>query len=115
MVLIMDSHNIKENAIRAHKYFGTSDYQVMMSLAVSIRRLFYRADINPEYQSGQNSFDLWIHHRSKAFYFILFKIPMFLQPFPGLLCSKRNPWNYFMANKKHIKKDGYHQFVSYFY
>ena len=68
----------------------------VMSLAVSIRRSFIVLDINPEYQlkmqkRSSRSMDSLIDQK---LLFILYSsrfLTMFLQPFPGLLCNKRNP------------------------
>ena len=88
---------LKENAIRAHKYSLVHRIiKSVMSLAVSIRRSFIVLDINPEYQlkmqkRSSRSMNSLIDQK---LLFILYSsrfLTMFLQPFPGLLCSKRNP------------------------
>lgn len=93
IILIMDSYNIERkcdphiNTSLVHRIIKS-----VMSLAVSIRRLFIVLDINPEYQlKMQKKLSIYgFTHRSKAsFYFIFFKIPNNVSPtIPGLLCSK---------------------------
>ena len=87
---------LKENAIRAHKYlFGTSDYQSVMSLAVSIRRLFIVLDINPEYQlKCKKKLSIYgFTHRSKASFYLYSSrfLTMFLQHSLAFFAVKEIP------------------------